>query len=135
MATWDDVRELATALVDVDEEPELRWRVRGEPFVFARPLRPSDRESLGREAPDDVPLAAWVPDLGVKDALLADAPDVFFTTPHFDGYRIVLARLDRLEPEDLVEVVTEAWLARAPVTLARRWLAEEGRAPHGPAES
>lgn len=128
MAAWEDVRRIAGALPDVDEEPELRWRVRGRPFVFARPLRPDDHEALGAEAPDDVPLAAWVPDLGVKDALLADDPAVYLTTPHFDGYRIVLARLDRIDEDELTELVTEAWLTRAPVTLTRRWLAEHDQA-------
>lgn len=128
MAAWEDVRRIASTLPGVDEQPELRWRVRGKPFVFARPLRPADHEALGTEAPDDVPLAAWVPDLGVKDALLADDPTVYLTTPHFDGYRIVLARLDRLDTDELVELVTEAWLTRAPVTLARGWLAEHDQA-------
>jgi hypothetical protein len=39
---------------------------------------------------------------------------VFFTTSHFDGYPAVLARLERLAIEELTELVTEAWLARAP---------------------
>ena len=33
-------------------------------------------------------------------------------TPHFDGYPIVLVRLDAISAEGLREVVTEAWLVR-----------------------
>jgi hypothetical protein len=35
-----------------------------------------------------------VPDIGVKDALLADDPALFFTTPHFNGNAAILVRLD-----------------------------------------
>jgi hypothetical protein len=56
--------------------------------------------------------------LGAKEALLSSDPDVFFTTPHFDGYPAVLVQLDRIGREDLREVVVDAWLARAPRRLA-----------------
>ncbi len=57
-----------------------------------------------------------------KEALLADDPAVFFTTPHFDGYPAVLVRLDAIAVEELREVIVEAWLARAPKRLAREYV-------------
>jgi hypothetical protein len=60
--------------------------------------------------------------LGAKEALLADAAGVFFTTPHFDGYPAILVRLDAIGAEDLEEVVVEAWLARAPKRLVAAYL-------------
>ena len=69
-------------------------------------------------------LAARVADVGVKEALIADDPEVFFTTPHFDGYPAVLIRLDRISVPELDEVVVEAWLARAPKRLATQYLAD-----------
>jgi hypothetical protein len=36
---------------------------------------------------------ARVEHVGAKEALLADDPDVFFTTPHFDGYAAILVRV------------------------------------------
>jgi hypothetical protein len=57
-----------------------------------------------------------------KEALLADDPDVFFTTPHFDGFPAILVRLDRITLEDLEEVIVEAWLVRAPKRLAREYV-------------
>ena len=54
--------------------------------------------------------------------MLSDDPDVFFTTPHFDGYPAVLVRLERIGLEDLDEVVVEAWLARAPKRLVDAYL-------------
>jgi hypothetical protein len=91
-------------------------------FVWERPLRRSDLEALGDAAPDGPILGARVEHLIAKEALLADAPDVLFTTPHFDGYPAVLVRLDRISVVDLEEVVVEAWLARAPKRLAQRYL-------------
>src|SRR3954470_1002775 len=108
MATWDDVRRVALALPEAAERTsrDLRqWRVRDKLFVWERPLRRSDLEALGAAAPDGPILGARVEHLGAKEALLATAPDVFFTTPHFDGYPAVLVRLAEISGEDLDEVV------------------------------
>ena len=94
------------------------WRVRDKLFVWDRPLRRSDLEALGDAAPDGPILGARVPDLGAKEALLADDPEVYFTTPHFDGYPAVLVRLDRIDVAELTELITEAWYARAPKRVA-----------------
>jgi hypothetical protein len=64
-----------------------------------------------------------VADLGVKEALLSDDPHIYFTTPHFDGYAVVLARLGRIALTELDELVVESWLARAPKRLAASYLA------------
>lgn len=85
-------------------------------------MRRKDLEALGDAAPDGPILAAWVPDLGAKEALLADDPDVYFTTPHFNGYAMILARLDRISLPELEELLVEAWLARAPKRLANDYL-------------
>lgn len=50
----------------------------------------------------------------MKEALLADDPDVYFTTPQFDGYPAILVRLDRITVRELDELIVEVWLARAP---------------------
>ncbi|HLS26807.1 MAG TPA: MmcQ/YjbR family DNA-binding protein [Beutenbergiaceae bacterium] len=123
MATWDDVDRIASDLPEVYQRrgEERAWRVHHSLFVFERPLRRSDHAALGAAAPTGPILAAWVPDLGVKEALLADAPHIYFTTPHFDGYRIVLSRLGQVSEDELVELVTEAWLTRAPRRLGRRF--------------
>jgi hypothetical protein len=124
MATWDDVRRLALSLPETDERighGARQWRVREKLFVWERPLRSKEVEALGERAPDGPIVAARVEHLGAKEALLADDPAVYFTTPHFDGYPAILARLDRLTPPDLEELVTEAWLARAPKRLAREF--------------
>jgi hypothetical protein len=131
MATWDDVRRIANGLPETDETSSrgtAHWRVNGKGFVWERPLRRADYEVLGDAAPDGPILGVRVSDLGVKEALLGDDPDVFFTTPHFDGYPAVLVRLDRIDIAELEELVVEAWLDRAPKRLAGKYLEDSGRA-------
>jgi hypothetical protein len=127
MATWDDVRRIALALPEASERvsrERRQWRVKDKLFVWERPLRRREIEVVGAEIADGPILGARVEHLGAKDALLADDPRVYFTTPHFDGFPAVLVRLDRIGIADLDEVVTEAWLARAPKRLVAAYLAE-----------
>ena len=50
---------------------------------------------------------------------------MYFTTPHFDGYPAVLVRLDRISVDELGELITDAWLARAPKRLAQAYLSRK----------
>ncbi|WP_018333486.1 MmcQ/YjbR family DNA-binding protein [Actinomycetospora chiangmaiensis] len=123
MATWDDVRRLALALPEVAERSThggaVSWKVAGKLFVWERPLRVRDLADLGwAEQPGPV-LGARVPDLGAKEALVAEH-GVYFTTPHFDGHSSVLVHLDRVAVDELGELVTEAWYAVAPPMVLRR---------------
>lgn len=125
MASWDDVRRIALELPETSEgiSRDLRqWRVKDKGFVWERPLRRADLEALDDDAPKGAILGAHVEHLVAKEALLADDPSVFFTTPHFDGYPAILVRLDRIGLEDLREVIVEAWLARAPKRLANAYV-------------
>jgi hypothetical protein len=128
MATWDDVRRLALALPETDEQVRRdglrQWRVREKLFVWERPLRPKEIEALGDAAPDGPILGARVEHLVAKEALLANDRRVFFTTSHFDGHPSVLALLDLITVQDLEELVAEAWLARAPPRLVETYLSE-----------
>ena len=125
VATWDDVRRIALALPESAEAVSrggTSWKVRDKAFVWERPLRRADLEALGDDAPTGPILGARVEHLVAKEALLADDPAIFFTTPHFDGYPAILVRLDRITVEDLKEVIVEAWLSRAPKRLAKQGL-------------
>lgn len=130
MATWDDVRRIALALPETSERlshGHPSWRVKDKGFVWDRPLRKSDLEALGESAPAGPILGARVEHLVAKEALLADNPDVFFTTPHFDGYPAVLVQLDGISLDDLNEVIVEAWLVRAPQRLAEQYIESNAR--------
>lgn len=125
MASWDDVRRIALALPETSERSSREhafWRVRDKGFVWERPLRPADVRALGDDVPTGPILGVRVEHLGAKEALLADDPDVFFTTPHFDGYPAVLVRLDRIALDELNELIVEAWLARAPQRLSKQYI-------------
>jgi hypothetical protein len=125
MATWDDVRRIALSLPESYEQPmhgRASWRVRDKLFVWERPLRRSDLQALGDKAPSGPILGARVEHLLAKEALIGDNPAVFFTTPHFDNYPAVLVQLDHIEPDELEELIIEAWLARAPKRLAEQYL-------------
>jgi hypothetical protein len=125
MSTWEDVRRIALALPETDERLSRglrQWRVRDKLFVWERPLRPKEIEALGDDVSNGPILGARVEHIVAKEALLADDPEAFFTTPHFDGYAAILVRLDRISIEDLQELVTEAWLARAPTRLSQAYL-------------
>lgn len=127
MATWEDVQRLALALPEASERlsrEKRQWRVKDKLFVWERPLRPKELAELGAAAPLGPVLGARVEHLGAKQALLEDDPGVYFTTSHFEGYAAILVRLERIELDELEEVVTEAWLARAPKRLAKTFLSE-----------
>ena len=124
MATWEDVSRFALSLpeaIETDMRGNRAWKVADKLFVWERPLRKSDLAALGESAPTGPILGARVEHEIAKQALIADDPDVFFTTPHFDGHPAVLIQLDHISSEILREVVTEAWLARAPKRLAERF--------------
>jgi hypothetical protein len=133
VASWDDVRRIALGLPETSERPShggaAMWRVRDKGFVWERPLRKSDYEALGDAAPEGPILGVRVEHLGAKEALLADDPEVYFTTPHFDGYPAVLVRLDRIGLDELDELIVEAWLDRAPRRLVQAYLDDPGHDP------
>jgi hypothetical protein len=125
MASWSDVERLALALPETSERERhgvRQWLVKDKLFVWERPLRAKEIESLRGTAPTGPILAARVEHLHAKEALLAENPSAYFTTSHFDGYAAVLTPLEHISSDELAELVTEAWLARAPRRLARDYL-------------
>jgi hypothetical protein len=122
VASWTDVGNIVAGLPETAEASPRNWRVRTKLIAWERPLRKADYAALGPDAPDGDILGARVADEGVKFALIADDPAVYFTTPHFDGYRAVLVRLAAISLPELKELITEAWLAQAPKTLVKAFL-------------
>jgi hypothetical protein len=112
MADADDVRQLALALPQVEEidSDGFDFRVDGKGFVWSYPERLPGKP---RRIRTDVAVL-YVGDEAEKQALLLGEPDLFFTTPGYDGWPLVMLRLDAVEPARLAELVTDAWRMRAP---------------------
>ncbi|MFG1882596.1 MmcQ/YjbR family DNA-binding protein [Micromonospora sp. NPDC049102] len=115
MADADDVRRLALALphtVEIDSEG-FDFRVADKGFVWSYPERRPGRPRVIRR---DIAVL-FVGDEAEKQALLLGEPDVFFTTPGYDGLPLVLLRLAAVDVDRLAELVTDAWRMRAPQAL------------------
>lgn len=131
MATWSDVRRIAMALPETSEEVSStghrQWSVNKKLFTWERPLRHADLEALGDDAPSGPILGVRTADLEMKEALLHANSDVYFTTPHFDGYPAVLIRLEQIRRAELKDVIVEAWLARAGKRTATAFLQQRAK--------
>jgi hypothetical protein len=127
MATWDDVATVVGELQLTEERSPHEWRVGKKLIAWERPLRKSDYEALtavGVEPPQGDILGVRVADEGVKFALIAEEPELYFTTPHFDGYPAVLVRLAAIDERGLRELIVDAWLTQAPKRLVQEFLDE-----------
>ena len=126
-----DLDELALAMPEATKDVEggrPTYKVHEKMFCFHRRRRKDAVDPETGEQLDDV-LVFRVADLGVKEMLVGDARGIYFTTPHWKGYAAVLMRirdLDRLDRDELRDLVEEAWLTRAQKRLAKTWLAERG---------
>jgi hypothetical protein len=129
VATMKDLDALALALPEVTKELDEgrpAYKVAGKTFCFHRSRRPDALDPETGERLDDV-FVFWVEDLEIKDVLVSESPEIYFTTPHWNGYSAVLVRipnLKKLRKAELRDRVEEAWLKRAPRKLAKEWLAE-----------
>ena len=124
MADADDVRRLALALPRVEEidSDGFDFRVGGKGFVWSYPER---RPGKRRVIRTDIAVL-FVGDEGEKQALLLGEPGLFFTTPSYDGWPLVMLRLAEVDAGRLAELVTDAWRMRAPADIATEL--DEGQA-------
>jgi len=113
MPTWDDVIATAADLPGVEVgtsygTPSLK--VRGK---FMCRLRTNPEALVMR-----------VIDLADREALLKGRPEVYFSTPHYDSYPVVLVRLEEIDPAELAELVEDAWRLQAPKRVVAAYDAE-----------
>jgi len=107
MADADDVRAVALALPHVEEidSDGFDFRVGGKGFVWSYPERPPGQRRVIRT---DIAVL-YVGDEAEKQALLRGEPELFFTTPSYEPFALVMLRLDRVAPDRLREPITDAW--------------------------
>jgi hypothetical protein len=111
VATWETVRAILSGFPETTEGTSYRtpaFRVRKALLVRLR-------------EEGDVVVVHGDPQM--RAALLAAGDPPFFTLPHYDreGSPYVLVRLGEIGDDDLVEVLTDAWLRVAPPKLAAGW--------------
>jgi hypothetical protein len=114
MVSETDVRAIALSLPGTTEEQWYQtpgYKVAGKGFLRLR------TEAEGG-------LVVFVSDVGEKEALLTSNSDAFFTTPHYDGYPVILVNLDKIDQNELRELITDSWLIKAPSKLRREFQAE-----------
>lgn len=63
--------------------------------------------------------------LELKEVLIDSEPDKYFETPHYQGWPMILMRLDAVDDIDLLERLTCAWLHKAPKRLADTFVAAQ----------
>jgi hypothetical protein len=112
LPTWEDVVAIGRRFPGVEEGS---W--------YGTPGLKVGGKGFCRLRTDPDALVMRVSDMGEREALLQGQPEAFFTTPHYDGSPYVLIRLEAVDPEELAELVEEAWRIRAP----RRLVAEYER--------
>src|SRR5204863_7104025 len=116
VAAANDVRRVALALPHVDEidSDGFDFRVGNKGFIWSYPER---RPGQPRVIRTDIAVL-YVGDAAEKQALLLGEPDVFFTTRGYDGWPLVMVRLDKIGVDRLNELVVDAWRMRAPAEIA-----------------
>lgn len=116
MSDAEDVRRLAAALPHVEQidSDGFDFRVANKGFIWSYPER---RPGQPRVIRTDIAVV-YVGDEAEKQALLLGEPDLFFTTPSYDGAPLVMLRLGEVDADRLAELITDAWRMRAPDDLA-----------------
>jgi hypothetical protein len=56
--------------------------------------------------------------------ILDSNPEVYFTSPHYNGYPGVQIRLEAIDRDELQERLEDAWLIQAPKRLAAEFLSD-----------
>jgi hypothetical protein len=106
MTTWVDVVRLASGLPEVEASTWYRTpalKVAGKGFARLR-----------TEAEGGLVVLCGHDE---KAALLDSGDAAFFTTPHYDGYGSIIVDLDRVDVDQLRELLEEAWRLKAPKRL------------------
>jgi hypothetical protein len=98
MATWPDVLRLALALPGVEESTSYRQpcvKVRRKTFIS---MSPHERGALAVRCPE-----------AEGRLLCAALPDVYYLTPHYEGWDGVLTRLEAIDEDELAGRVEDAY--------------------------
>ena len=113
VVTWEDVVAYAVTLPEVEESTSYgtpALKVAGK--LMAR-LRTEDDGGLAIKC-----------SAADKAALVGGDDPAYYTTPHYDGHNYVAVNLELVQPEELRELIADAWHIAAPATLRKRHAAD-----------
>jgi len=114
VATADDVRSIASRLDGVVEiaSDGFDFRVGNRGFVWSYPERqPGQRRVIRTDV-----AVLFVGDEAEKQALLKGEPETFFTASGYDGWPLVMVRLEEVDLDRLEELIVDAWRMRSGTT-------------------
>ncbi len=127
MATQDDVRRIAARLPEAIEGQDrfafsvtVKGKAKGFVWSWAERVDPKKARVV-----NDGVLAVTVPNLAVKEILLGQNSEKFFTEPHYNGFPAILVRLEAIDADELEPLIVEAWRCKAPKDLLRQWDEQE----------
>ena len=115
MPDQEDVRRIASGLPGVFESDErcavsVPCKGKANGFVWVWMEREDPKRA---RVPNPGVVAIMVKNLEVKEMILSSNPDACFTEPHYNGFPAVLVRLDRIEMDELEDLIFEAWKSKA----------------------
>lgn len=116
MTSLDDVRRICSRLPGAEEGEGERFgfqvivkgKAKGFLWTWAERVHPKKARVVNERV-----LAIRTPNLAAKDAILALDSEKFFTEPHYNGYPAVLVRLDAIDPNEIEDLIVEAWRTQA----------------------
>ena len=103
--TFETVRRIALALPKVEEGTS-----------YGTPAFRVGKKFLARLWEDGEVLVVKI-GFDEREILMKADPETFFITDHYQGYPSVLVRLASVDPDDLREVLEQAWRFNAPSRL------------------
>jgi hypothetical protein len=129
-ASAADVDEICMSLPEVEfgtswgDRPT--YKVRGKGFLLHRAPHQTAVDPVTGELYDDLLVIVTSTEFE-KETLVADERLPFFTIDHFRNFNAVLvqqSRLPEIDRDELVEVITDAWAAKAPRTLVKKYFSD-----------
>lgn len=129
MTTHDDIRRIVGQLpgaVEGDEERfgfsvPVKGKHKGFVWTWAERVEPKKPKVINNRV-----IAVSVPNLMVKEALIAENSEAFFDEDHYRNYPAILVRLDFITPDELEPLLVEAWKNKAPKDLLAMWTESGG---------
>jgi hypothetical protein len=103
--TYDEVVRIAAEFPGVEISTSY-----GTPSLKVR------KKFMARLREPDVLVLVQVDD--IEQRMLMDTqPDVYFKTPHYEGYPSILIRLSKADPAQVRALIEESWARLAPARL------------------